>query len=315
MWSGQHGYRQMLLVVCGQGMVKDLAESFSIVKESYQEASDAISVDLWKLVREGPAEDLNQTQNTQPVMLVASYAIYRIWAESTSAIPAVMAGHSFGEVSAFTCANSMKFTDACILARQRGELMQNAVPAGTGAMAAILGLDDQVLDELCKTVTGDNAVVEAVNYNAPGQVVVAGHSAAVDKLIEQAKEEGAKRALKLPVSVPAHSSLMQPAAEQFALALAKIDMHVPNLPIIQNATLSSPDSVDGIRSALQAQLYSPVKWVDTIKAMQTMEVTCVMEIGPGKVLTGLNKRIDKSLKSLCINDNPSLESALTSIEE
>ena len=297
------------------GMVKDLAESFSIVKESYQEASDAISVDLWKLVREGPAEDLNQTQNTQPVMLVASYVIYRIWAESTSAIPAVMAGHSFGEVSAFTCANSMKFTDACILARQRGELMQNALPAGTGAMAAILGLDDQVLDELCKTVTGDNAVVEAVNYNAPGQVVVAGHSAAVDKLIEQAKEEGAKRALKLPVSVPAHSSLMQPAAEQFALALAKIDMHVPNLPIIQNATLSSPDSVDGIRSALQAQLYSPVKWVDTIKAMQTMEVTCVMEIGPGKVLTGLNKRIDKSLTSLCINDNPSLESALTSIEE
>lgn len=297
------------------GMVKDLAESFSIVKESYQEASDAISVDLWKLVQEGPAEDLNQTQNTQPVMLVASYAISRIWAKSTSAIPAVMAGHSFGEVSAFTCANSMKFTDACILARQRGELMQNAVPAGTGAMAAILGLDDQVLDELCKTVTGDDAVVEAVNYNAPGQVVVAGHSAAVDKLIEQAKEEGAKRALKLPVSVPAHSSLMQPAAEQFALALAKIDIHLPNVPIIQNATLSSPDSVDDIRSALQAQLYSPVKWVDTIKAMQTMEVTCVIEIGPGKVLTGLNKRIDKSLTSLCINDNPSLESALTSIEE
>jgi len=297
------------------GMVNELAESFSIVKECYQEASDAINVDLWKLVQEGPAEELNQTQNTQPVMLAASYAISRIWAESTSHVPVVAAGHSFGEVSAFTYANSMKFSDACVLARRRGELMQNAVPAGTGAMAAILGLDDQALDELCQSISASDAVVEAVNYNAPGQVVVAGHTSAVEKLIDTAKEQGAKRALKLPVSVPAHSSLMKPAAEQFASALADIPMQMPEIAIIQNATLSSPNTDGDIRAALKAQLYSPVKWVDTMQSIKAMDVNSVIEMGPGKVLSGLQKRIDKTLAAYCISDNQSLENTLKSIEE
>ena len=297
------------------GMVNDLAESFSVVKECYQEASDAIKVDLWKMVQEGPAEELNQTQNTQPAMLAASYAISRIWSESTSHKSTVMAGHSFGEVSAFTCARAMKFSDACVLARQRGELMQNAVPAGTGAMAAILGLDDETLNSLCQSTSTDDAVVQAVNYNAPGQVVVAGHSAAVEKLIEVAKEQGAKRALKLPVSVPAHSSLMQPAAEQFAGALADVEMQMPYVDIIQNATLKPATNVDDIRTALTAQLYSPVKWVETIELVKGLDVSCVIEIGPGKVLSGLHKRIDKTLTSHCVGDNQSLENAIKSVEE
>lgn len=297
------------------GMVKDLGESFSVVRECYQEASDAIKVDLWKLVQEGPAEELNQTQNTQPAMLAASYAISRIWNESSSQMPEVMSGHSFGEVSAFTSANSMNFADACLLARRRGELMQNAVPAGTGAMAAILGLADDALDELCRSISNNDAVVEAVNYNAPGQVVVAGHAAAVDSLIDAAKQQGAKRALKLPVSVPAHSSLMKPAADQFATALAEVAMQIPSVPIIQNATLSSPGSVEDLRKALQAQLHSPVKWVDTIQSIKDHGITCIIEMGPGKVLTGLHKRIDKTLTSHCVSDNQSLEAALKSIEE
>ncbi len=297
------------------GMINELAQSFSVVKECYQEASEAIKVDLWKLVQEGPAEELNQTQNTQPAMLAASYSILRIWAQSTEHIPEVMAGHSFGEVSAFTCADSMAFTEACVLARRRGELMQNAMPAGSGAMAAVLGLDDDALDELCQSMSSSDAVVEAVNYNAPGQVVVAGHTSAVEKLIDAAKEQGAKRALKLPVSVPAHSSLMKDAAEKFASALNDVAIKLPNVKVIQNATLSSPANENDLRDALQSQLYSPVKWVDTIEAIKSMGVTCVIEMGPGKVLTGLLKRIDKTLTSNCINDSQSLETALKSIEE
>jgi len=193
--------------------------------------------------------------------------------------------------------------------------MQNAVPAGTGAMAAILGLADDALDELCQSTSNDDAVVQAVNYNAPGQVVVAGHASAIDSFIDAAKQQGAKRALKLPVSVPAHSSLMKPAADQFATALAEVDMQMPSVPIIQNATLSSPGSIEDLRTALQAQLYSPVKWVDTIQLLKDQDVTCIIEMGPGKVLTGLHKRIDKTLTTYCISDNQSLEAALKSIEE
>jgi len=297
------------------GMVKELSESFSTVKECYQEASDAIQMDLWKMVKEGPAEDLNQTKNTQPAMLAASYSISKIWANSTDRSASIMAGHSFGEVSAFTCAGAMTFRDAIILARRRGEFMHHAIAAGTGAMAAVLGLEDQVLDDLCKSISSKGSVVEAVNYNAPGQVVVAGHNDAVEKLIALAKEQGAKRALKLPVSVPAHSSLMQPAAGKFAAALADVDFALPAVSIIQNATLASPQNIDELKSALQAQLYSPVRWVDTIASIQQAGATCLIEMGPGKVLSGLHKRIDKSLMSICVCDNQSLESALKTIEE
>ncbi|MFK7794453.1 MAG: ACP S-malonyltransferase [Gammaproteobacteria bacterium] len=297
------------------GMVSELSESFSQVRECYQEASDAIEVDLWKMVKEGPAEDLNQTQNTQPAMLAASYSISKIWAHSTERDATIMAGHSFGEVSAFTCAGAMTFRDAVILARRRGEFMQNAVAAGTGAMAAILGMENEALDDLCKSISSEAGIVEAVNYNAPGQVVVAGHNDVVEKLIDLAKEQGAKRALKLPVSVPAHSSLMQPAAEEFATALAEVDFELPAIEIIQNATLVSPQSTDELKSALQAQLHSPVRWVDTITAIKQAGAECLIEMGPGKVLSGLHKRIDKSLKSVCVCDNQSLETALKTIEE
>ncbi|MDW3094467.1 MAG: ACP S-malonyltransferase [Gammaproteobacteria bacterium] len=297
------------------GMVKDLSESFAIVRECYQEISDAIEVDLWKMVQEGPAEDLNQTKNTQPAMLAASYSISKIWADSTERRATIMAGHSFGEVSAFTCAGAMTFHDAALLARRRGEFMQNAVAAGSGAMAAVLGLENQELDELCKSISSDGAVVEAVNYNAPGQVVVAGHTQAVEKLIDLAKQEGAKRALKLPVSVPAHSSLMRPAAEKFASALTEVDFNMPSVPVIQNATLASPQDTRELVSALQAQLHSPVRWVNTIESIKQAGASCLIEVGPGKVLTGLHKRIDKSLTSVCVCDNTSLETALNTIEE
>lgn len=297
------------------GMVKDLAESFPIVKESYQEASEAIKVNLWKMVQEGSDKDLNQTKNTQPAMLAASYSIWKIWCGSTERSANIMSGHSFGEVSAFTCAGSMSFRDAVVLARRRGEFMQNAVPAGTGAMAAILGLDDAALDELCKSISSDNAVVEAVNYNAPGQVVVAGHVSAVEQLVSLAKEQGAKRALKLPVSVPAHSSLMRDAAEKFAGALNDIEFKLPEATIFQNATLKAPENLEKLKSGLQAQLHSPVRWVDTIQAIKVHDINCLLELGPGKVLTGLNKRIDKSLTSVCVCDNQSLEAAIKTIEE
>ena len=296
------------------GMVSELSESFSAVRECFQEASDAINVDLWKMVQQGPDDDLNQTKNTQPAMLAASYAISKIWSNSTDRNATIMAGHSFGEISAFTCAGAVAFRDAIILARRRGEFMQNAVAAGTGAMAAILGMEDQALEELCRSTSTPTSVVEAVNYNAPGQVVVAGHIDAVEKLIDLAKEQGAKRALKLPVSVPAHSSLMKPAAEKFATALAEVDFNVPSVSIIQNATLASPQNTEELKSALQAQLHSPVRWVDTIAAIRNAGAECIIEIGPGKVLSGLHKRIDKSLASVCVCDNQSLEMALKTIE-
>ena len=297
------------------GMLKDLAESFSIVRECYQEASDAIQVDLWEMVKIGPTENLNQTKNTQPALLSASYALSKIWASSTDRTPKVMAGHSFGEVSAFTCADAVSFHDAVILARRRGEFMQNAVAVGSGAMAAVLGLEDSILDDLCKNISSGEAVVEAVNYNAPGQVVVAGHNDAVDKLIILAKNEGAKRVLKLPISVPAHSSLMRPAAEMFAEALNEVTLKLPSVPIFQNATLTSPCDIDALKVGLQMQLHSPVRWVNTINIIKDHGIDCLIELGPGKVLTGLHKRIDKKLKSICVNDNQSLEDALITIEE
>ncbi len=297
------------------GMVAALAESYPVVKQTFEEASDAISLDLWKLVSAGPEEQLNQTSNTQPAMLSASYAIWQIWKSATDAMPNLMAGHSFGEISALTCGGAIPFADAVAIARKRGELMQNAVPAGTGAMAAVLGLQDEQLDELCRAISTEDKVVEAVNYNAPGQVVVAGHVAGVDQLIEEAKQNGAKRALKLPVSVPAHSSLMQPAAELFAQVIAQVDMQLPQPGVIQNATMAMAEEPAQIKDALQAQLHSPVRWVQTVHNLRDQGIGLLLEIGPGKVLTGLHKRIDKAVKSVCVCDNDALETAVKTIEE
>ncbi len=296
------------------GMVSDFAESFSLVKEYFQEASEVIEIDLWQIVQAGPAELLNQTQNTQPIMLAASYAIWNIWNLSTSKSATVMAGHSFGEVSALTCAQALSFSQAVKLAHIRGQFMQEAVPEGVGAMAAILGMEDSVLEQLCAQVSAGEFSVEAVNYNAPGQVVVAGHAQAIIQLIELAKENGAKRALKLPVSVPAHSSLMRTAAEKFAIALDDVDFNLPSIPVLQNTTMTSPSSIEDMTMALQAQLHSPVPWVNTIHTINA-QAECIIEMGPGKVLTGLNKRIDKTIKSVCVFDNASLEQAIKIIEE
>ena len=296
------------------GMMDDLAASYPIVKHTFQAASDAIETDLWALVVNGPAEQLNQTHNTQPIMLAASYSIWQILQQATSRSPQMMAGHSFGEVSALCCAQAIDFPQAVVLAHKRGQIMQQAVPQGIGAMAAILGLDDQRLIELCVQVSTDSNLVEAVNFNAPGQVVIAGHSQAVDELMNIAKQAGAKRALKLPVSVPAHSTLMRQAADKFAAVLADMDFTLPAIPVLQNTTLTSAQSAEAVVRGLTEQLYSPVPWVATIKTMQA-SLNCIIEIGPGKVLTGLHKRIDKTLTAMCIYDNASLESALTLIEE
>ena len=225
------------------------------------------------------------------------------------------AGHSFGEISAMSCGGALSFAEAAFIARRRGELMQSAVAVGEGAMAAILGLADAELEQLCRTTSKEGAIVEAVNYNAPGQVVVAGHAAAVDALIALAKEQGAKRALKLPVSVPAHSSLMRPAAEAFASVLDEVQWSLPAVAVIQNASLATATDVNALKSALIAQLYNPVPWVKTIGAIKESGAELVIELGPGKVLTGLAKRIDKTLQSVCVFDNASLEQAMTLLGE
>ncbi|MDG0995926.1 MAG: ACP S-malonyltransferase [Gammaproteobacteria bacterium] len=293
------------------GMLSELAASYPQVQQAFEEVSDVIKVNLWKMVVSGPAEELNQTKNTQPALLAASYALTQVWQSNTSTQPLISAGHSFGEISAMCCGSALSFADAASVARQRGQLMQSAVAVGEGAMAAILGMADDPLEQLCRTISKEGAIVEAVNYNAPGQVVVAGHTTAVDALIESAKEQGAKRALKLPVSVPAHSSLMRPAAEAFVTVLDEVEWSLPTVPVIQNASLKAAADVDALKAALIAQLCSPVPWVKTISTIKESGVELVIELGPGKVLTGLAKRIDKTLKSVCVFDNASLEQAMT----
>lgn len=310
---------QFISVFPGQGsqsvgMMDDLAASFPDVEQTFEAASEIIQTDLWKLVVAGPAEQLNQTHYTQPIMLAASYAIWKILQHSTSQRPQMMAGHSFGEISALCCGQAINFDEAISLAHQRGQIMQQAVPEGIGAMAAILGMEDGSLIELCAQVSTDTHSVEAVNFNAPGQIVVAGHSEAVDTLMQAAKQAGAKRALKLPVSVPAHSSLMRQAAENFAAVLAEVNIAQPTIPVLHNSTCAVAQTTEAIVDALTEQLYSPVPWVKTIQTMRS-SANCIIEIGPGKVLTGLHKRIDKTLTSLCIFDNASLEAALNVLEE
>lgn len=294
------------------GMLSELAEAFSQVKDTFQEASEALGFDLWQLVQNGPAEELNLTHNTQPAMLAAGIAVWRVWNDQGGATPAVTAGHSLGEYSALVAADALAFSDAVALVAERGRLMQQAVPEGTGAMAAILGLDDDQVRALCAEAA-QGKVVEAVNYNSPGQVVVAGNSTAVERMIELAKAAGAKRALPLPVSVPSHCALMKPAAEQLAERLAAVSLEAPKIPVIHNVTVAECQDPDQIRSLLAQQLYSPVRWVETVQAMAARELDTVIESGPGKVLAGLNKRIDRSIKGLAVYDPASLESAMETV--
>ncbi|WJW74247.1 ACP S-malonyltransferase [Thiohalobacter sp. IOR34] len=291
------------------GMLAALAEAFPLVRHTFEEASDALGYDLWRLAQEGPAEALNQTDRTQPAMLAAGVAVWRVWQEQGGATPALMAGHSLGEYSALVCAGSLDFADAVKLVEERGRRMQEAVPAGSGAMAAILGLDDEQVRSLCEQAA-EGEVVAPVNFNSPGQVVIAGQSSAVERAIGLAKSAGAKRAIPLPVSVPSHCSLMQPAAEAFAETLARTTLATPRIPVIHNADVAAYDDPARIRDALVRQLYNPVRWVETIQAMAGQGIDHLVEAGPGKVLVGLNKRIDKGMQALPVFDPDSLAAAL-----
>lgn len=291
------------------GMLSGLASDHVQVIDVFEQASDVLGYDLWQLVQDGPVDELNETDKTQPAMLAAGVAVWRLWQDAGGAVPAVLAGHSLGEYTALVCAGALDFQEAVSLVEERGRCMQSAVPAGTGAMAAILGLDDIAVAVVCEQAA-DGDVVSPVNYNSPGQVVIAGHVGAVERAIVLAKEAGAKRAVQLPVSVPSHCALMQPAAEQFADRLNKAVIKTPLIKIIQNVDATLHDDPDMIRANLDRQLYSPVQWVGSVQAMGKQGVTRIIEAGPGKVLTGLCKRIDKSIVAAAVFDEASLTSAL-----
>ncbi|MDX5332588.1 MAG: ACP S-malonyltransferase [Gammaproteobacteria bacterium] len=291
------------------GMLAELGDKYYQVRETFQEASDALGFDLWSLTQNGPESELNSTENTQPAMLAAGVAVWRVWKAQGGCLPQAMAGHSLGEYTALVCAGAMEFDAAVTLVRERGRLMQAAVPEGQGAMAAILGLADDAVQAVCEGAA-QGEVVEAVNFNSPGQVVIAGSAAAVERAVAAASEAGAKRALKLPVSVPSHCSLMRSAGDQLAERLAGVAIQAPSIPVIHNADVASHDEPDRIRDALARQLYSPVRWVETVNRLAADGVTDIVEFGPGKVLAGLTKRIDKSISAQCVLDATSLASAL-----
>ncbi len=291
------------------GMMSDLYDSHAVVKETFTEASDALGFDLWSMIKEGPAEQLNQTHNTQPAMLASGIAVWRTLRQAGIPDPAKLAGHSLGEYSALVAAGAMKFSDAIKLVAERGRLMQEAVPEGEGGMAAILGLEDAQVISICSEAA-DGQVVEAVNFNSPGQVVIAGNKAAVERAMSLAKDAGAKRALPLPVSAPSHCALMKPAAEKLSASLARISIAAPEFTVIHNVTVSAAQTAGEISSLLAQQLYSPVRWVETIQSFSNEGIELIVEAGPGKVLTGLCKRIDKAVTGLAVFDNASLESVL-----
>jgi len=290
------------------GMLQPFVESKG-VREVFAEASDVLQHDLWKLVAEGPAEELNSTVNTQPVMLTAGYAVYRAWRDAGGTEPAVVAGHSLGEYTALVVVDALAFRDALPLVRYRAQAMQKAVPVGAGAMAAILGLEDDVVHAACREAA-QGQVVEAVNFNAPGQVVIAGHQPAVERAMAAARARGAKRAVMLPVSAPFHSSLLQPAADKLSGYLAKIGVGAPRIPVVNNVDVAMESDPRRIRDALARQACKPVRWVEAVRHMAGMGVTHVVECGPGKVLAGLTRRIDGNLQGLAIADPRSLEQAL-----
>jgi [acyl-carrier-protein] S-malonyltransferase len=308
---------KLALVFPGQGsqavgMMQGFADT-QVVRETFEEASAALGQNLWKLVAEGPADDLNATVNTQPVMLTAAYAMYRAWQQAGSPVPAMVAGHSLGEYTALVAAGVLAFADAVPLVRFRAQAMQEAVPMGTGAMAAILGLDDDAVRAACAEAA-QGEVVEAVNFNAPSQVVIAGHKAAVERAAAAAKNRGAKRAVMLPVSAPFHSSLLKPAAERLGARMQDITFRTPLITVINNVDVASVSDPALIRDALARQACNPVRWVETIRAFAAQGVTHVVECGPGKVLTGMTKRIEGSLQGFAVTDPASLEQTMEALK-
>ncbi|SHO56009.1 ACP S-malonyltransferase [Vibrio quintilis] len=293
------------------GMLAELGEQYDVVKNTFAEASEVLGYDLWSLVQNGPAEDLNQTFRTQPVLLASSVAIWRVWQSLDLDTPAFFAGHSLGEYSALVCAGVIDFKEAIKLVELRGHAMQEAVPAGTGAMYAIIGLDDDAIAKACEDAAqGD--VVSPVNFNSPGQVVIAGQKDAVERAGALCKEAGAKRALPLPVSVPSHCALMKPAAEKLAKALESVEFHEPQIPVFNNVDVIAETAPEKIKDALVRQLYNPVRWTETVQKMNEEGVIRLVEAGPGKVLTGLTKRIVKTLTASAVNDIASLDAIQSS---
>lgn len=278
------------------GMLSELAKQEPLIGETFAEASSALGYDLWSLCQNGPAEDLNRTDRTQPAILAASVALWRLWCAQSEARPAFVAGHSLGEYSALVAAEVISFADALRLVERRGQLMQQAVPEGEGGMAAVLGLDDDKIIELCARAA-EGEVVSAVNFNAPGQVVIAGQASAVARAIDACKEAGAKRAIGLPVSVPSHCALMKPAAERLSEDFATLQWKAPAITLVQNVTARPATDTDALRSLLVEQLYSPVRWVESIEYLAAQGVTDLVECGPGKVLSGLNKRCAKGVNT------------------
>lgn len=291
------------------GMLAELAAVQPIVGQTFVEASEVLGYDLWALVQDGPVETLNETDKTQPALLAASVAIWRAYVASGKAMPAMLAGHSLGEYSALVCAGVIDFKDAIKLVELRGQLMQQAVPAGTGAMYAIIGLDNDGIANAC-IEAAQGEVVSPVNFNSPGQVVIAGQKDAVERAAAACKAAGAKMAVALPVSVPSHCALMKPAADKLALALNDVQFNAPSITVINNVDVASPTAVADIKDALVRQLYCPVRWSETVELMAEKGITQLVEFGPGKVLTGLAKRINKSLSAQAVNDVASL-AALT----
>jgi len=292
------------------GMLAELADAHASVAETFREASEALGFDLATMVRDGPAESLNRTENTQPALLAAGIAVWRLWREQGGAQPSVLAGHSLGEYTALAAAGALDFAAALRLVRQRGRFMQAAVPEGTGAMAALIGLDGATVEKLCNEASAIG-IVSAANLNSPGQVVISGERAAVEKAGELAGEAGAKRVIPLAVSVPSHCELMRPAAERLAGELADIDIHEPALPVVNNADVEAPSEPDAIRDALVRQLTQSVRWGETVVSLRDDHgARAVLEFGPGKVLTGLARRIDRKLDGMAVNDSAGLARAL-----
>lgn len=296
------------------GMLSDLNGAHPVVRQTFDEASETFGQDMWKLAQEGPEQLLAQTEITQPIMFVAGVAAWRAWTAATDIRPALMAGHSLGEYTAYVCAESISLQEGVALVKRRGELMRDACPGGQGKMAAIIGLDDDKTQSVCADAAQDQ-VVQAVNFNAPGQVVIAGDSAAVDRAIELAKEAGARKAMPLAVSVPCHSDLMKPAAEELAEKLRATAIAAPMIPVVNNIDAKIELNPEQIREKLIVQLYSPVLWVASVNTMVEKGIDTMVECGPGKVLSGMNKRVSRSLSVSSIQDQAGLESTLASLSE
>ncbi|HKZ10169.1 MAG TPA: ACP S-malonyltransferase [Rhodanobacteraceae bacterium] len=308
---------QLAFVFPGQGsqsvgMLAELAAEFAQVGQTFEEASDGAGMDLWSLAQNGPEAELGKTENTQPVLLAASVAVWKVWRAKGGPLPAQMAGHSLGEYSALVCAGALPLHDAASLVAERGRLMQAAVPAGVGSMAAVLGADDEVIRQVCKEVS-DEEIVTPANFNSPGQLVIAGHVAAVDRAIQRLGELGVRKVIKLQVSVPSHTPLMRDAAQQLAARMADLPWQVPTIPVLQNADAKAHVGIEFIRAALERQLYMPVLWTDTVQSMVRNGATRIFECGPGKVLAGLCKRIDKSIDARALGTPVEITQAMADV--